>query len=67
MGSKPKKVAQPPDPDPTPMTSSSSSQEVTAASLEERRRAARNYGRNKTTIAGNTAQDNGNKKTILGG
>ena len=67
MGSKPKKVAQPPDPDPTPITSSSSSQEVTAAGLEERRRVARNYGRNKTTFAGNTAQDNGNKKNILGG
>ena len=67
MGSKPKKVAQPPDPDPTPMTSSSSAKEVQSAGREERKRVARNYGRNKTTIAGNTAQDNDNKKTILGG
>ena len=67
MGSKPKKVEQPPDPDPTPMTSSSSAKEVQSAGREERKRVARNYGRNQTILAGNTAQDNGNKKTILGG
>lgn len=67
MGSKPKKVEQPPDPDPTPMASSSSSSEVQSAGREERKRIAKNSGRNKTILAGDTAQDNANKKTILGG
>lgn len=61
------KVTTPPDPDPTPMHAGDTSQEVQGAVRTERKRLAGNYGRTKTILAGNTAADNGNKKTILGG
>lgn len=68
MGAKKaQKVETPDDPDPTPMTASDASQEVAGAARAERKKAANNYGRSKTILAGNTAQDNTNKKTILGG
>ena len=67
MGTKPAKVKTPDDPDPTPMTASDTTQEVAGAARAERKRNARNFGRNQTILAGNTAQDNAHKKTILGG
>lgn len=60
-------IKQPPDPDPTPMASAESGKEIQQAARQEKRRAAKNYGRQQTILAGNTAQDNANKKTILGG
>lgn len=57
----------PDDPDPTPINTTATSQEVKGAARTERKRIAGNYGRTKTILAGNTAADNGNKKTILGG
>ncbi len=66
MGSA-KSVKTPDDPDPTPIASSDSSAEVQGAARQEKKRVAKNYGRQQTILAGNTAQDNGNKKTILGG
>lgn len=57
----------PADPDPTPMSSSDTSQEVQGAARAEKKRVAKSYGRQKTILAGNTAQDNASKKTILGG
>lgn len=67
MSSKPQKVDRPKDPDPTPMASSDPTAEVQGASRAERKRVKASYGRHKTILAGNTAADNGNKKTILGG
>lgn len=66
-GSKASKAVMPPDPDPTPIHSSESTQEVQGAARAEKKKVAGNYGRSKTILAGNTAQDNSNKKTILGG
>lgn len=60
-------VTTPPDPDPTPIHASDTTQEVQSAARNERKRLAGNYGRTQTILAGNTAADNGNKKTILGG
>lgn len=62
-----KSVKMPDDPDPTPMASSDPTPEVQGAARSEKKRVAKSYGRQKTILAGNTAQDNGNKKTILGG
>ena len=67
MSTKPVKTKTPADPDPTPMTASDTTQEVAGAARAERKRVAKNYGRQQTILAGNTAQDNANKKTILGG
>jgi hypothetical protein len=67
MGTKAAKVKTPDDPDPTPMAASDSTQQVAGAARAERKKLAGNYGRNQTILAGNTAQDNANKKTILGG
>jgi hypothetical protein len=61
-----KKVRQPDDPDPTPIASADSTPEVQGAARSERKRIAGNYGRTKTILAGNTAVDQSNKKTILG-
>lgn len=65
--SSPKSVDTPPDPDPRPTVTSSSSAEVKQASREEKQRNLQTYGRQKTVLAGNSSQDNANKKTILGG
>ena len=59
-------VKVPDDPDPTPIHSSDPAPEVQGAARSERKRMAGNYGRTQTILAGNTAADNGNKKTILG-
>lgn len=70
MGSKSKGgsgVTVPPDPDPTPIHSSDTTQEVQSAARAEKKRAASMYGRKQTILAGNSAEDNANKKTILGG
>lgn len=68
MGAKkPKSVETPPDPDPTPMHSQDTSQEVQGAARAEKKRIAGNYGRTRTILAGNSAGDNANRKTILGG
>lgn len=67
MGSSAKSVKTPDDPDPTPMASSDPSPEVQGAARSEKKRAAKSYGRQKTILAGNTSEDNGAKKTILGG
>lgn len=69
MGSKPKSssVPVPDDPDPTPMASADTSSEVQGAARQAKKRVARSYGRQQTILAGNTAQDNEAKKTILGG
>ena len=67
MGTKAAKVKTPADPDPTPMAASDTTQEVAGAARAERKKLAKNYGRNQTILAGNTAQDNAAKKTILGG
>ena len=64
---KTQKVETPDDPDPTPMHASDSTQEVQGAARAQKKRLAGNYGRTQTILAGNTAADNGNKKTILGG
>lgn len=61
------KVTTPDDPDPTPMHASDTTQEVQGAARMERKRAAGNYGRRQTILAGNSAADNVGKKTILGG
>ena len=60
-------VKTPDDPDPTPIASSDPTPEVQGAARAEQKRTAKSYGRQKTILAGNTAQDNANKKTILGG
>ena len=60
-------VNTPDDPDPTPMHASDTTQEVQGAARQEKKRAAGNYGRKQTILAGNSAADNANKKTILGG
>ena len=62
-----KSVKTPSDPDPTPIAASDSTQEIQGAARSEKKRAAKSYGRQKTILAGNTAQDNAAKKTILGG
>ena len=67
MGSSAKSVKTPDDPDPTPMAASDPTPEVQGAARSEKKRVAKSYGRQKTILAGNTAQDNGAKKTILGG
>ena len=67
MSSKPKTVEAPPDPDPSPVATGDSQAEVQGAARAAQKKAARNYGRSKTILAGNTAADNANKKTILGG
>lgn len=67
MSTKAAKVRQPDDPDPTPISSADPTPEVQGASRQEKKRAAKQYGRQQTILAGNTAQDNGAKKTILGG
>lgn len=61
------KVKTPDDPDPTPMSAGDPTPEVQGAARSEKKRVARSYGRQKTILAGNTAQDNENRKTILGG
>ena len=60
-------VRVPDDPDPTPINASDPSPEIQGVARSERKRMAGNYGRSKTILAGNTAADNGTKKTILGG
>ena len=67
MGFKTPKTQIPDDPDPRPAAVGDSSAEVQSARREEKKRAAGTYGRQKTILAGNTAADNGNRKTILGG
>ena len=67
MGSKPKKVKTPDDPDPTPIASADPTPEVQGAARAEKKRVAKAYGRQQTILAGNTAQNNESKKTILGG
>lgn len=67
MSTKAAKVRQPDDPDPTPISSADPTPEVQGASRKEKKRAAKQYGRQQTILAGNTAQENGAKKTILGG
>ncbi len=69
MSSKPKSnpVKVPDDPDPTPIASADTTTEVQGAARQEKKRVANQYGRQKTILAGNTAQDNAGKKTILGG
>ena len=66
MGSA-KSVKTPDDPDPTPIASGDTTQEVQGAARAEKKRVAKSYGRQNTILAGNTAQDNAAKKTILGG
>lgn len=53
----------PPDPDPTPRAASDSSEQVAKADRQERKRAARQYGRQQTILA---AQPAAQKKTVLG-
>lgn len=69
MSAKPKSTATPipDDPDPTPIASADTSTEVQGAARQAKKRVAKSYGRQQTILAGNTAQDNGAKKTILGG
>ena len=70
MSSKSPKTAQvkmPDDPDPTPIVSSDSTLEVQGAARDQKKKIAKNYGRQKTILAGNTASGNAEKKTILGG
>lgn len=67
MGSSYGSVKAPDDPDPTPISSADSTPEVQGAARSEKKRVAKSYGRQKTILAGNTAQDNSAKKTILGG
>lgn len=59
----------PDDPDPTPMSSSDSTPDVQGAARTEKKKTAKSYGRQQTILAGDgaAAQDNGAKKTILGG
>lgn len=64
MSSSPSKVKTPDDPDPTPIATSETGTEVQGAVRQEKKRAARAYGRSQTILAGNTEQQ---KKTILGG
>lgn len=66
-GSKAQSYTPPPDPDPTPMAQNTSSATTQQAKREEQKRIAGQSGRRKTTIAGNTAQTEQDKKTILGG
>lgn len=67
--SKPKssRVTVPDDPDPTPTATADSSPEVQGAARAQKKKIASSYGRRQTILAGNTAADNSNKKTILGG
>lgn len=67
MGFGGSKVKTPSDPDPTPIAVSDSTPEVQSAARAERKKIAKQYGRQKTILAGNTAQTNSAKKTILGG
>lgn len=67
MSTKPKTVDAPDDPDPTPMTTANESQDAANATRETRKKAAANYGRSKTILAGNNSKNNEQKKTILGG
>ena len=64
---RPQPVKVPDDPDPVPMAQTDTTPEVHNAALEERKRIGKSYGRHKTILAGDTSQDNSNKKTILGG
>ena len=66
-GAKTSSYTPPPDPDPTPMVQSNSSEASQQAKREEQKRIAGQKGRRSTTIAGNTAQTEQDKKTILGG
>jgi len=69
MSTSPAKAKPPADPDPTPRAASDSSEAVAQADRQERKRAASQYGRQQTILAGNTAANNTseNKKTVLGG
>lgn len=72
MSTKPQKVKPPADPDPTPTVTSSSTAEMQSVARDERKRMAKAYGRQNTILTGNTntpsmAQNNTEKKTILGG
>lgn len=60
-------VRTPDDPDPTPVMKADPAPEVRDAARNERKRIAKSYGRQQTILAGDTSQDNSNKKTILGG
>ena len=62
-----KSAKTPDDPDPTPIAAGDPTPEVQGAARAEKKRVAKSYGRQNTILAGNTAQDNANKKTILGG
>lgn len=67
MSSSGGKIKTPDDPDPTPISSADPTPEVQGAARSEKKRVAKSYGRQKTILAGNTAQDNSAKKNILGG
>lgn len=67
MGSSSGSVKTPDDPDPTPVSSADPTPEVQGAARSEKKRVAKSYGRQKTILAGNTAQENNARKTILGG
>ena len=67
MSTTPKVPDPPKDPDPTPQVVSQSGQEAQQAKLNAQKKAASQYGRQKTILAGMSSTDNQNKKTILGG
>lgn len=66
---KPKSTAvqMPDDPDPTPIAASDTTVEVQGAARATKKKMAQSYGRQQTILAGNTNQNQGEKKTILGG
>ena len=67
MSTTAQKVKTPADPDPTPIQSANPTPEVQGAARAERKRIASSYGRQQTVLAGNSATNNQNKKTVLGG
>ena len=65
-GAKKTKTQLPPDPDPTPMAAADSAKDAQAASREERKKAVKTYGRQKTILAAANSPE-GSKTNILGG
>ena len=64
-----KSVKTPDDPDPSPTTTSDTSADVQSARRQETKRTAKQYGRSRTILAGETSgqETAGRKTTILGG
>lgn len=68
MSTEPQKIDPPKDPDPAPTVVNMNNQEIQQAKRQQQKNAATSYGRRSTVLTGSgkAAEENGNRKTILG-